>query len=68
MNGSDMIEIIEDHLMEIENEFLKQFSIEQLRAFLLEDTSIDEIKEKNDFDKFSNEWAEQFKEVQKKNV
>jgi len=60
MNGNDYIEIIQDHTEEIEDDFLNQFTQQELQQYYLEDYTLQDIKDKNNYDDFANEWVEYY--------
>jgi hypothetical protein len=63
MNGNDFVEIIEANTMRIDEDFLMQFTNEQLRDFILNERDFERIKKENDYDDFAQKWAEHHTEV-----
>ena len=59
MNGNDYIEEIENHIAEIESDWLEEtFTKEERISALLERKSIDDLKFSNDFNSYANDWVQ----------
>ena len=57
MNGNDYIEIIEERMQDIEEDFLMQFDKDFLIYF---EIPLAEIKKDYNFDVFANKWVNEY--------
>jgi len=58
-NGNDIIEHIENHIAEIESDWLEEtFLPAELIDTLLSRKSLDDLKFSNNFDEYANDWVQ----------